>query len=318
MLNVVKRRLIATSIGYISLLLWSLSPLLISQLKNIPTYEILAIALWLSFSVIAIKLTLFKQWHRIKQPLGIWIIGVVGIYGNDLTYIAAFKYAPPAHVDLINYLWPILVILGSSLLPEEKFTFKHLLAGLLGLTGIYILLIDGMNLTSFKSSYLIGYGLALLDAIIWATYTLLARYHGKTPLEMIGMYCGIGALLSSIIHWQFEANVAPSFSQWLIIAAIGLTTSGGAYFLWDYGVKRGNFKLLSSLSYGNPILSILLLVMFQKAQASLSLALACVFVVAGAAVGSINLQAIRSYIAVRLSESALFGKPLKCRENCSK
>ena len=122
----------ATVIGYSGLVLWSLSPLMVAQLNNIPTFEILTIALSISFFVIAVKLTVQKQWQRIKQPLLIWLVGVIGIYGNDLTYIAAFKYAPPAHVDLINYLWPIFVILGSGLLPSEKFTYRHLLAGLLG------------------------------------------------------------------------------------------------------------------------------------------------------------------------------------------
>jgi drug/metabolite transporter (DMT)-like permease len=281
----------ATAIGYSGLILWSLSPLMVAQLKNIPTFEILAIALSISFVVIALKLTIQNQWGRIKQPWLVWLIGVIGIFGNDLTYIAAFKYAPPAHVDLINYLWPIFVILGSSLLPSEKFTYKHLLAGLLGLTGFYILLTDGTSMAHFRPSYVIGYLLALLDALIWAAYTLLARYYGKTPIEMIGMYCGVGALFSLLTHCQFEATIIPSLTQGLIILFIGFSTSGTAYFLWDYGVKHGNFKLLSNLSYGNPIISILLLALFHQAQLTAALLFACFFVVAGAIVGSVNWQA---------------------------
>lgn len=278
----------ATFIGYSGLALWSLSPLMVAQLKNIPTFEILTIALSISFFVIAIKLTLQKQWGRIKQPFLIWVVGVIGIYGNDLTYIAAFKYAPPAHVDLINYLWPIFVILGSGLLPSEKLTYRHLLAGLLGLSGFYILLSSGTTLANFQWGYLKGYLLALLDALIWAAYTLIARHYGKTPMEMIGMYCGIGALLSAITHFQFEPTIIPSFKQGVIIIFIGLSTSGTAYFLWDHGIKYGNFKLLNCLSYGNPIISVLLLAAFHEAKLDTNLALACFFVVAGALVGVIN------------------------------
>ncbi len=280
----------ATVIGYGGLVLWSLSPLMVAQLNNIPTFEILTIALSISFFVIAIKLTIQKQWGRIRQPFLIWLVGVIGIYGNDLTYIAAFKYAPPAHVDLINYLWPIFVILGSGLLPSEKFTYRHLLAGLLGLTGFYILLSSGTTIADFQWGYLKGYLLALLDALIWAVYTLIARHYGKTPMEMIGMYCGIGALLSAITHFQFEPTVIPSFKQGLIIIIIGLSTSGTAYFLWDYGIKYGNFKLLNCLSYGNPIISILLLAAFHEADLDNDLILACFFVVAGAIVGAVNWQ----------------------------
>ena len=67
-----------------------------------------------------------------------------------------------------------------------------------------------------------------------------------------------------------------------------MTTSGGAYFLWDFGIKHGNFKLLSNLSYGNPIISVLLLAAFHQAQLTINLLFACLFVVAGAVVGSVN------------------------------
>lgn len=288
-----KTILIATLIGYGGLAIWSLSPLLVSYLQNIPTFEILAVTLSISFLVIATKLTIKKQWSLVKQPWFIWLIGVIGIYGNDLTYVAAFKYAPPVQVDLINYLWPILVILGSGLLPKEKFTYQHLGAGLLGLAGFYILITHGTGLSGIEMSHMPGYLLALLDAFIWATYTLLARYHGKTPVEMVGMYCGVGALLSFIFHCQVETTILPSMQQVLIMLGLGVSTSGAAYFLWEYGVKRGNFKLLSILSYGNPILSVLLLVLCKKAELSPALDIACLLVMGGAVVGSINWQHVR-------------------------
>jgi drug/metabolite transporter (DMT)-like permease len=294
-----KSNALATLLGYAGLLLWAIAALLVAKLKNIPTFEILSIALAISFLVIVCKLTILRQWQRIKQPILLWIIGVIGIYGNAVTYMAAFKFAPPAHVDLINYLWPIFVIIGCSFLPKEKFTAKHLIAGLFGLSGVYLVITNNAGLVGFHTHFLTGYGLALLDAVIWSGYTLLSRYYGQTPIEMIGMYCGIGALLSLMLHFQFETTVIPSLSQLLTIIGIGSITSGLAYFLWDYGVKHGNFKLLSVLSYGNPIISVLLLVVFHEAKYSHTLVLACFLVAGGALIGSIKWQTVLKRIIAR-------------------
>lgn len=292
----------ATLLGYGGLILWSLSALFTTKLHRIPTLEILTVALGTSFIMAAVKLTLYRQWARIKQPWFIWVIGIIGIYGNDLTFVAAFKYAPPAQADLINYLWPILVILGTALLPKERLTPRYCVAGLFGLLGVYILITQGEGVQGFNFLYIKGYLLALLDAVIWAAYTLLSRFYGKTPLEMVGMYCGVGALLSFVGHLQLETTIVPSVNELFIMFAMGLSTSGMAYYLWDLGVKRGNFKLLSILSYGNPILSIFLLVLFQEAKLSWSLSLACFFVVLGAIIGSINWQQLKFKMCFKIVE----------------
>lgn len=276
----------ATGIGYLALILWSSMALITSKLHGIPLFELLFCAFFISFFLTSIKLTIKRQWYLIKQPFIIWIIGVIGIYGNDLTLVAAIKNAPPIQADLINYLWPILVIIFAGLLPKERLTIKHLTAGLFGLIGIFILLTNGHGITGFQMQYLKGYLLALLDAIIWAAYTLLSRHYNKTPIEMVGMYCGLGALISAFVHYRFEKFVPFTYQQFFLIILMGLFTSGATYFLWDHGVKKGNVKLLSILAYGNPIISCALLIAFDSARFSLSIILACLFVIIGAIIGN--------------------------------
>ncbi len=274
-----------TFIGYSALIFWALAAPFTVKIKDIPIFETLTIVFTISFFFSAIKLTLCKQWHTLKQPWFLWLIGFLGIYGNDLLYIAAFKHAPAAQADLINYLWPIFVILFTGLLPDEKLSFRHVLAASLGFTGIYVLI--NQSGQGMESQYLFGYILAFLDAVIWSIYTLVARRFGKSPVEMIGIYCGVGAICSLFIHFQWETTLIPANNQWLILIVMGMTTQCLAYFFWDFGVKRGDFKLLSILSYGNPILSILFLIFFGMADASYELFIACALVSLGGLVGII-------------------------------
>ena len=105
---------------------------------------------------------------------------------------------------------------------------------------------------------------------------------------MIGVYCGAGALIALLGHWQFDTYVAPTIAQWFILIIMGFTTHGIAYFLWDIGIKQGDFKLLSVLSYFMPVGSVLLLITFGYTQASLSLALACLLVTTGSLIACVN------------------------------
>ena len=66
------------------------------------------------------------------------------------------------------------------------------------------------------------------------------------------------------------------------ILCLGLGPVGVAFFTWDYGVKRGNIKVLGAFSYAAPLLSTLLLIGFGRAEPSWTIALACAFIVGGA------------------------------------
>jgi len=270
----------ATLIGIAALFMWSLSASFVTYINNIPTFEIITLALSISFLLTAVTLTLKGGWHKIMgQPIILWIVGLLGVFGNDVTFIAAFKYAPALHVDLINYLWPIFVMLFSSLLPSERFRWPYLFACLLGFTGIYFVISNNINVSHFNQEYLLGYALALADAMIWAVYTVVARHFRKTPVEMIGMYCGISAIFSLLTHFSYEVTVIPTISQWFIIFLMGLTTQGLAYFFWDIGVKRGDFRFLSILSYFTPVLSVAFLVLLGRAQLDYTTAIGCVLIV---------------------------------------
>lgn len=283
-----------TSIGYISLLIWATLASLISLVISIPTFEILAIVFFVSFFFTALKLTLYSEWYKVKQPLLIWCIGTLGVFGNESLFFTAFKYAPPAQVTLIFYLWPLIVFLVSALLLNEKFTYRHILACFIGLTGIYFAIAYGQNIKNFSLHYFKGYFFAFSSACVWSSYTIASKKFKQTPIEMIGLYCGIGSIIALILHSHYEITVNPNIRQFIIIFIMGLTTEGLAYFLWDFGIKNGNYKLLCLLSYGNPLVSILLLILLGLTQPTMILALASLLVISSAVISEFKWSMIKS------------------------
>ncbi len=279
-----------TLVGCCALIFWALAAPFSVQIKSIPIFETLTLVFSVSFLLSAFKLTIYHQWSQLKQPWFLCIIGFIGIYGNNLLYISAFRYAPAAQVDLINYLWPVLVILFTGFLPNEKLTIRHVIAASMGFCAVYVLINQGER--GFERQYLMGYLLAFLDALVWSVYTIVARHHGKSPVEMIGIYCGIGAVCSLFLHLQFETTQSLHYYQWMILLAMGMTTQCLAYFFWDFGVKQGDFKLLSILSYGTPMLSIGFLIIFGMATASIELSIACLLLMTGGLIGVMPWQMI--------------------------
>ncbi|MEI4927684.1 EamA family transporter, partial [Klebsiella pneumoniae] len=71
----------------------------------------------------------------------------------------AFRNAPPVEANLLNYLWPLLIVLlAPLLLPGTRLTRRHLLAAATGFVGAMLVVSKGH--AGFDSSYLGGYGAA--------------------------------------------------------------------------------------------------------------------------------------------------------------
>lgn len=272
-------------LGICALLFWSFGATFTSKIKNLPIFEVLAIVFFISFLINFFRTSYLKQWGHLKQPLSLWIIGLLGVYGNDLLYIQAFKYAPASHADLINYVWPLLVILLSGYLPREKIQPRALVGALVCFIGITILLL-GEPSWQQHPHLLRGYLYAFLDAAIWAAYVLVSRYYSKHSPHAMGIYCGVGALFSVLLHHQYETYVMPSLQQSFILFIMGLTTQGAAYLLWDSAIKKGDHQLLSVIAYTTPVASILLLIAFNMTSFTLPLLIATMLVSLGALIAS--------------------------------
>lgn len=271
---------IGTVIGLAAVLLWGLSALLLMQLKNIPPFEIITMTYLVSSSILLTKVTIQQEWHKIKQPLKIWLLGLIGIYGTTAFYIFAIKLAPPAIVVLISYTWPILTMFFTMINPQDKFHWPFLLSCLLAYLGIFLLVIeDPSNMTPHHE---VGYLLAFLSAFCWAGYSYCAPYFKQYSIDAIGIYIFIGMIVSLVLHGMFEVTVIPSLYQAFIILFMGITTAGPAFLLWEYGIKNGDHRLLFISSYATPIISNGLLVLSGETHGTFYLLLATIFVILSA------------------------------------
>ena len=220
---------------------------------------------------------------RFRWPASVWAVGVGGLFGYHVLYFLALRTAPAVEASLINYLWPLLIVVFSALLPGHRLRWWHVAGALFGLAGTVILVgYGGGQGFGFRSQHLPGYVAALGAAVTWAGYSVLSRRYASVPTDAVGAFCAATALLAALAHLAVEQTVQPAGGEWLAIAAMGLGPVGVAFFTWDYGVKHGDIRVLGVAAYATPLLSTLLLIAAGKARLTLALAIACILIVGGA------------------------------------
>jgi drug/metabolite transporter (DMT)-like permease len=223
----------------------------------------------------------------LRQGPVVWALGVGGLFGYHALYFAALRLAPPAEAGLINYLWPLLIVLFSALLPGERLKPAHVVGALLGFGGVVVLMGARADL-NVRAEHALGYLCAFAGAFVWSGYSVLSRRFGSVPTDAVAGFCLVTSALSLACHLAFETTVWPATAtEWLALGALGIGPVGLAFYLWDIGVKRGDIRLLGVGSYAAPVLSTLFLVLAGYAEATVALALACALIVAGALVAAL-------------------------------
>lgn len=277
----------ATLIGGIAVLLWALLALLTVEAGAIPPFQLLAMSFTVAFlaSMALLLRRGLAALNVLAQPWPVWALGVGGLFGYHACYFAALQNAPAVEASLIAYLWPLLIVLLSALSPGQRLRWFHLVGALLGFVGAALLVSGGEF--AFKAQFWLGYLAAVGCALIWSGYSVANRRFGAVPSEVVGGFCGVVAVLGYFCHLIFEQTAVPDDAgQWLAVLGLGLGPVGLAFFVWDHGTKRGNLPVLGALSYGAPLISTLLLILFGRAEATWIVAVACLLIVAGAAVAA--------------------------------
>ena len=235
-------------------------------------------------------------WRRWRVPLRVFALGIYGLFGFHFFLFVALRLAPPLQANLVNYLWPLLmVLLAPLLLRGSLLTGRHVAGGLLGFAGAVVAIIGGLPsgrsmLPSSDGNAAWGYAAALLSAFVWATYSLMGRRlreDGTTfPTAAIGLFCLSSGLLALACHATLEAPYAFTARDLLPMTALAIGPMGAAFFLWDAALVRGDARTIGTLAYLTPVLSTMLLGAADPARFGWPIVVALLLVVGGAWIGT--------------------------------
>ncbi len=261
--------------------LWASLASLGVSLTHVPPFLLTGVALVIG-SVPAWPLVLRdpSQW---RIPLHTLALGVYGLFAYHFLLFIALRNAPPVEANLVNYLWPLfIVVLAPVVLPGVALRLPHVLAALLGFGGAAVAIAGGRELSDTLSW---GYLAAAAAAFIWATYSLLTKRVAAFPTTAIGLFGLISGLLSLLCHALLEPPATLSVRDWALLAVLGLGPLGASFYLWDKALKLGDARHIGILSYITPLASTSLLVLVSGRPFSPSLAVATAMIIGAAVLG---------------------------------
>ncbi|MCI5075178.1 EamA family transporter [Oricola sp.] len=286
-----RKRFIATLMGFSAVLMWALLALFTAASGDVPPFQLSAICFAIG-AAIGFVATAGKRGRREKHPPVPWqayLLGIGGLFGYHFLYFTALRHAPAVEASLICYLWPMLIVTGSALMPGEKLGWHHLVGVACGFAGTALIVTGGEGF-SLKAEYAYGYGVAIAAAFTWSAYSLLSRRFASVPTDIVAWYCLATAILSAVAHLALETTVWPQgWTEWLAVAGLGALPVGAAFYVWDHGVKHGDIQVLGASSYAAPLISTVILIAVGMSQATWAIAIACLLITGGAAIAAKDL-----------------------------
>lgn len=237
-----------------AVIIWSTLAVVVTFCANVNPLFITGAALLIGG---IIGLPWVRAW---AMPVSLFVIGTFCMLTYHVIYFYALQLAEPVGVSLIHYLWPVLiVILAPIVVPHGRPSTRSLVAGGIGFIGAII----SCNPHQLPSgSDWIGYGLALVSAFLWVGYSLVAKKYPNVQSASVGLFCIVSGVVCLALYKSVNPWPALRLSEMAAILYMGLGPMGGAFYLWDYAMKKANHEHVAILSYATPVLSTAFLALY--------------------------------------------------------
>jgi len=233
-----------------AILLWALFATMVRYTGDAPPLLLTGVALCCG------SLASVHRWREWRVPAATFAFGVASLFLYHVCLVAAFRLAPIAEANLLNYLWPLMIVLLAGWGPGGTgLRAGQLLGCAIAFAGCAIVVAPSN--ASISHAHLGGYALAAFAALSWAVYSVAPRGMAAYSSWATGGFCLGAGLLALIAHACFEAPYRPSGAELAGMAAIGIGPLGLSFVLWDRAMRAGQASLIGSLSYLTPVLSTL-------------------------------------------------------------
>jgi|GEM_PF-4406460 len=211
---------------------WSLSPLLIYESRGLADAPILALYAVVLGSALAWATLLSSGRLRFREVLasegrGIWLaeatlVGLAAFVAYPLFYFSAIQSGPPAAVNLVNYLWPVVAVIVVSVWRASSRSLEIALAAGFGFAGAGLAIAAGIDVRPISGATDIGpFILAALGALTYGTTSgAISIRHPTSRVDSLSLFT-VALLLGGVVALAILAGLALTHPQLVVLHLSG-------------------------------------------------------------------------------------------------
>lgn len=219
-----------------------------------------------------------KNFKRNTKSL---ILGFLNPFLYYIVLFTAYSLLKAQEALVLNYLWPIVLTILSSVLLKKPLTPVKLIALFLSFSGAFITITQG-NIKNLSFKNPLGVTLALLSTVIWALYWLLNmtdKRETETKLFYNFLFGNLYLLIFTLILRPVKIS-----SPFALLGGIyvGLFEMGITFLLWLKALSTiKDTARVSNLIYFAPFLSLLFISLVLKEKIYTSTIIGLVLIISG-------------------------------------
>ncbi|MCL3781033.1 DMT family transporter [Prolixibacteraceae bacterium JC049] len=257
------------SVAYVMLCvcLWALIPL-VAKLgqEGLDNHQFLFWSSLISFLTFLILITIRKKnqlfFKLSKKEWGNAVgLGFLGTYLYYILLYFGYANAKGIEVLVIQYCWPVLVIVLSVFILKERLNTRKIASIVLGFVGVGLVLTKG-NRGNIHLDNLWVDGIVFLAAIVFALFSVLSKKIKIDALVLVTIYfltATVFSFVSMCVLSDFNLPTAPTI---LPILINGVLVNGVSYIFWIEALKIGKASFVAPFVFLTPVISTVLLVLF--------------------------------------------------------
>ncbi len=238
------------------------------------------------FAIVAFekKLPLLKKYTK-TDYLRMMGISVLGCYLYYVFLFGALEYAPAQEAFIVNYLWPIMVVIFGIIILKEKLSVKKILGLLVSFLGVYLVAAKGFGFI-FENPK--GDILAILGAISYGLFSILCKKYKYEASTSTLIYYFFGFILVTITTFFFSHIEAVSFYEILGLAWLGIVVNGVGFIFWIKALEQGETAKIANLIFLTPFLSLVYIHFLLGEKILISSILGLILIIAGVFIQSLG------------------------------
>lgn len=279
----------------ITVLIWStLATVAKLVLNDIPSFQALAASSVFAFLFLLIvniingSIKELKK-YRIKDYLKMAGLGFLGLFMYSALYYYGISALGSQEACILNYLWPMMIVLFACVILKEKLTAIKIFAMLISFSGIVVLSLGESQAN--MNVRILGICACVLAAVCYGLFSVLNKRHSLNQNVTMMIIWLTTAVLSLIASLFFEKQQPILGLQWLGLAWLGIVVNAIAYLLWAIALKGADDSAkIANLAYLVPFLSIILSALVLGEKLSVNAVIAVALIIGGILLQSVSFK----------------------------